>query len=146
MNSVHTVKKAMDSDLKHNRITRSIIGACMNVHSEIGNGFREVIYQRCLEIELKSSGLLYKRELEMPLYYQNHPVGKRRVDFLIEDKVLLELKAVSEITTAHHAQILNYLTAYKLQVGLLINFGESSLNFKRFINSKFKESFTNKNP
>lgn len=109
----------------------------MNVHSEMGNGFQEVIYQRCVEIELQEKGLQFARELEMPLYYKNNQVGSRRADFLVEDKVLLELKAVSEITTTHHAQILNYLQAYKLQVGLLINFGEESLKFKRFINSKF---------
>ena len=136
----------MESDLKHNQITREIIGACMNVHSELGNGFQEVIYQRCLEIEFQLRRLMYVRELVMPLYYKDHEVGKRRVDFLVEDKVLLEIKAVSEITTTHHAQILNYLTAYKLQVGLLINFGEPSLSFKRFINSKFKASFNKQTP
>jgi len=120
-------------DLKHKDITHKIIGVCMNVHSELGNGFQEVIYQRCVEIELQEKGLQFARELEMPLYYKNNQVGSRRADFLVEDKVLLELKAVSEITTTHHAQILNYLQAYKLQVGLLINFGEESLKFKRFI-------------
>jgi len=110
----------------------------MSVHSELGNGFQEVIYQRCVEIEFQELGVHYAREIEMPLFYKSNQVGTRRVDFLVEDKVLLELKAVSEITTTHHAQILNYLQAYKLHVGLLINFGEESLRFKRFINSNFK--------
>jgi GxxExxY protein len=144
--SDYTYKRVIESDLKHNRITRDIIGACMTVHSEPGNGFQEVIYQRCLEIEFQLHGLKNARKLEMPLYYQNYEVGRRRVDFLVEDKILLELKAVTEITTTHHAQIISYLTACKLQVGLLTNFGEPSLKFKRFIKSKFRESFTKHNP
>lgn len=127
----------MDASLKHGQITGTIIGACMRVHSELGNGFQEVIYQRCLEIEFRDIGLHYERELVMPLYYKKKQVGMRRVDFLVESKVLLELKAVSEIKANHYAQILNYLTAYKLRIGLLINFGEESLRFRRFINSKF---------
>ncbi len=108
----------------------------MQVHSALGNGFQEIIYQRSLAIEMQENGLLFARELEMPLYYRNHEVGTRRVDFLVENTVLVELKAVSEINTLHYAQVINYLTAYKLQVGLLINFGEKSLTFKRFIKSK----------
>lgn len=127
----------MDASLKHGQITGTIFGACMRVHSELGNGFQEVIYQRCLEIEFRDIGLHYERELVMPLYYKRNQVGTRRVDFLVESKVLLELKAVSENKANHHAQILNYLTAYKLRIGLFINFGEESLRFRRFINSKF---------
>ncbi len=107
----------------------------MQVHSTLGNGFQEVIYQRSLAIEMQETGLQFARELEMPLYYKNHEVGTRRVDFLVGNTVLVELKAVSEITTLHYAQIINYLTAFRLQVGLLINFGEKSLTFKRFIKS-----------
>jgi len=124
--------------LKHKELTGRIIGACMRVHSELGNGFPEVIYQRSLAIEFSHSNLEYDREISMPLYYQGQNVGSRRVDFLVEDKILLELKAVSEITSVHYAQILNYLKAYQLQIGLLVNFGEESLKFKRFINSKFE--------
>ena len=108
----------------------------MQVHTELGNGFQEVIYQRSLAYEMQETGLQFARELEMPLYYKGQEVGARRVDFLVENTVLVELKAVSEITSLHHAQIINYLTAYKLQVGLLINLGEKSLTFKRFIKSK----------
>ena len=129
----------METSLKHSQITGTIIGACMRVHSELGNGFQEVIYQRCLDIEFRDIGLHYERELVMPLYYKRNQVGTRRVDFLVESKVLLELKAVSEIKANHCAQILNYLTAYKLRIGLLINFGEESLRFRRFINSKFDQ-------
>lgn len=107
----------------------------MKVHAALGNGFQEIIYQRSLAIELHDAGLDYARELEMPLFYKGNEVGLRRVDFLVEQKILVELKAVSEITLIHHAQIINYLNAYKLEIGLLINFGEKSLNYKRFIKS-----------
>ena len=108
----------------------------MRVHAALGNGFQEVIYQRCLAIEMHDAGLAFARELDMPLFYKEQEVGSRRADFLVEDSVLVELKAVSELTAIHHAQIINYLTAYKLQVGLLINFGEKSLAYKRFVKSK----------
>ena len=128
----------MEKELKNSQITGEVIGACMRVHSELGNGFQEKIYQKCVEIEFQNLAMPFERELVMPLYYKKQKVGSRRVDFLVADKVLLELKAVTEITTTHHSQILNYLQAYQLQIGLLINFGEESLKFKRFINSKFK--------
>lgn len=116
-------------------ITKKIIGACFKIHSELGNGFPEKIYHRCLIIELEDIKLQFSSEIELPLYYKNYLIGTRRADIVVEKKVLVELKAVSELTTAHHAQILNYLKIYRLQVGLLINFGEESLNFKRFIRS-----------
>jgi GxxExxY protein len=107
----------------------------MKVHGTLGNGFQEVVYQRSLAIEMHDSGLDFARELEIPLFYKDHEVGLRKVDFLVEQKVLVELKAISEITPIHHAQIINYLNAYKLEIGLLINFGEKSLVYKRFIKS-----------
>jgi GxxExxY protein len=116
-------------------ITRKIIGCAMKVHAALGNGFQEVVYQRSLAIEMHDSGLDFARELEMPLFYKETEVGTRRVDFLVEQKVLVELKAVSEITLIHHAQIINYLNAYRLSIGLLINFGEKNLTYKRFIKS-----------
>jgi GxxExxY protein len=116
-------------------ITRKIIGCAMKVHAALGNGFQEVVYQRSLAIEMHDSGLDFARELEMPLFYKDIEVGTRRVDFLVEQKVLVELKAVSEITLIHHAQIINYLNAYRLEIGLLINFGDKSLTHKRFIKS-----------
>ena len=122
-------------DLKYSEITEKIIGGAMRVHAALGNGFQEVIYQRCLAIEMQEAGLAFVREIEMSIFYQEQEVGSRRVDFLVENTVLVELKAISELTSIHHAQIINYLTAYKLQVGLLINFGEKSLNYKRFIKS-----------
>lgn len=108
----------------------------MQIHTELGNGFQEVIYQRCLAIEFQDNKINYGREVNMALFYKKQQVGFRRVDFLVEDKVLVELKTVSEITDTHYNQILNYLTAYQLEVGLLIYFGEPSLKVKRFINSR----------
>jgi GxxExxY protein len=124
--------------LKYEEITGKIIGCAMKVHSFLGNGFQEVIYQRALAIELREIGLNFARELEQNIFYKEYtkPIGTRRVDFLVEDKILVELKAVSELNDVHLAQILNYLTAYKLEVGLLINFGERSLKFKRVENSQ----------
>ena len=122
-------------DYKYSDLTEKIIGCSMKVHTFLGNGFPEVIYQRSLAIELEKSGINFKRELEQNIFYDNIKVGTRIVDFLIEDKVLVELKALGEINENHYSQVLNYLKAYKLEVGLLINFGAKSLQFKRFINS-----------
>lgn len=107
----------------------------MQVHSFLGVGFQELIYQRALALEFAKQGLRFTRELEMPIFYKDYPesIGARRVDFLVEEKVLVELKAISVLEDVHLAQILNYIKAYKLEIGLLINFGEKSLNFKRFI-------------
>lgn len=128
----------MGEEYKYKELTGKIIGCAMRVHSFLGNGFQEVIYQRALAIELKEAGIAYERELSVPIYYREHPepIGTRRVDFLVEGKVLVELKATTQITDVHYAQIINYLTAYKLEVGLLINFGEKSLQFKRFVKSQ----------
>jgi len=108
----------------------------MKVHSTLGNGFQEVIYQRAMAIEMTKIGLDFQRELEMPIYYDSKQIGTRRVDFLVEGKVMLELKAVTALEDVHLAQAINYLEAYGLEVGLLINFGSKSLQFRRLINSK----------
>lgn len=123
---------------KYEDLTRRIIGCSMEVHKIIGNGFQEVIYQRCLAIELTHQGLEFVREQEMPIFYKNFEVGLRRVDFFIENKVLVELKAVISLEDVHLAQALNYLEAFNLEVGLLINFGAKSLEFKRLLNRKYK--------
>lgn len=120
----------------HSDITRKIIGAAMKVHSVLGNGFQEVIYQRGLAIELIKEGLSFQRELEMPIYYDGEEIGTRRVDFLVEDKVMVELKALTTLEDVHLAQAINYLEAYRLEVGLLLNFGAKSLEYRRVINSK----------
>lgn len=103
----------------------------MKVHSELGNGFQETIYQRALQIEMKRQGLNFSRELEMPIYYDGIRIGTRRVDFFVEDKIMVELKAVTQLEKVHLAQALNYLEAYKMEVGMLINFGNTRLEFKR---------------
>jgi GxxExxY protein len=119
---------------KHSELTGKIIGCAMKVHSALGNGFQEVIYQRCLEIAMKTQGLKFARELEMSIFFEGLLVGIRRVDFLVEDKIMVELKAVTKIEDVHFAQALNYLEAYKLETGLLINFGSRSLEFRRITN------------
>lgn len=108
----------------------------MKVHSTLGNGFQEVIYQRALEIELKKSRLNYSREMEMPIYYVNIEIGTRRVDFFVENIIMVELKALILLEDVHLAQAMNYLEAYKVEIGLLINFGSRSLQFKRVHNNK----------
>ncbi|KZL51033.1 MULTISPECIES: GxxExxY protein [Cyanophyceae] len=122
-------------DLKYQDITQKIIGASFEVHKFLGNGFQEVIYQRALAYELHQAGLTFAREIEQQIYYKNlpEPIGTRRADFVVEGKVLVELKAVIQLEDVHLAQALNYLKVYKLEVGLLINFGSKSLTFKRLV-------------
>ena len=120
----------MSEEIKDD-LTYKIIGCAMKVHAVLGNGFQEVIYQRALAIEMEKQGLHFLRELEMPLFYDDHPIGSRRVDFLIEDKVMVELKALTRLEDVHLAQGLNYLVAYKVNLGLLLNFGAQSLEVKR---------------
>jgi len=119
-----------------NDITHKIIGCAMQVHSTIGNGFQEVIYQRALAIEMGIAGLYFQREMEMPIFYREEQIGTRRVDFFVEDCVMVELKAMEKIEDVHKAQAINYLEAYNVADGLLINFGGLSLEFKRLYNKK----------
>lgn len=119
-------------------LTYKIIGCAMKVHGTLGNGFQEIIYQRALEIEFKNANLNFEKELEMPIHYLEEYVGMRRVDFLVEKSVLVELKARTKIEDVHLAQGLNYLVAYKLDKGLLINFGSKSLEVKRLRHPKNK--------
>ena len=123
---------------KYSELTSKIIGCAMAVHQTLGNGFQEVIYQRALGIEMRLAGINFHREYEMPIYYREEKIGTRRVDFLVEDVVSVELKAISKLEDTHFTQAINYLEAYNLEIGLLINFGEMSLNFKRLTNKKYK--------
>ena len=125
----------MSEELKYKDITEKIIGASFEVHKFLGNGFQEVIYQRALAWEFSQAGLLYAREIEQEIFYKElqEPIGTRRADFVVKSKVLVELKAVKELEDVHLAQVLNYLKAYRLEVGLLINFGSKSLQFKRLV-------------
>jgi len=128
-------------EYKYSDITEKIIGCAMRVHQRMRNGYQELIYHRCLVIEFKKINLSFLNEIELPIFYDDVEVGKRRVDFLIENKVIVEIKAQSELTDTHLAQALNYLEALNLEVGLLINFGSKSLEIKRLINNKQKPSF-----
>ena len=123
------------TELKYKDITEKIIGASFEVHKFLGNGFQELIYQRALAWELSKAGLTYAREIEQEIFYKElpEPIGTRRADFVVEGKVLVELKAIIELEDVHLAQVLNYLKAYRLEVGLLINFGSKSLTFKRLV-------------
>ena len=125
---------------KYSDLTGRIIGYAMAVHKVLGNGFQEVIYQRALAIELDEAGIDFNREFEMPIFYKGAHIGTRRVDFLVEGLISVELKALTKLEDVHFAQAINYLEAYNLEIGLLINFGETSLNFKRLNNKKFKTS------
>ena len=125
------------TQFKYEEITKKIIGAAMKVHAALGNGFQEVIYQRALEIELRKCGLEFVREFSMPIFYDEIQIGERRVDFFVEGVISVEIKAKEVLEKVHYAQARNYLEAYNPEVGLLLNFGNISLEFKRLENSKF---------
>jgi GxxExxY protein len=124
---------------KHSDITAKIIGCAIEVHKILGNGFQEVVYQRALAKEMALQGLNFAREYEMSIFYKDEQIGTRRVDFLVEEVVSVELKAIVHLEDVHLAQAINYLEAYNIEVGLLINFGAKSLQFERLINSKFNQ-------
>ncbi len=115
----------------HWEITQKIIGCAMKVHNNIGSGFQEVIYQRALAKEMEKSGLSFVREFEIPILYECEEIGCRRVDFFVEEKIMVEIKAIGRLENVHLAQAINYLEAFNMDIGLLINFGASSLQFKR---------------
>lgn len=126
--------------MKYEALTHKIIGCAMKVHSTLGNVFQEVIYQRALAIEMQKQGLSYQREMEMTIYYEGIDIGTRRVDFFVEDVIMVELKALTKLEDVHLAQAMNYCQAYKLPIGLLINFGAKSLEFKRVYNLTHPEN------
>ncbi len=123
----------MKKEIK-DELTYKIIGSAMKVHSVLGNGFQEVIYQRALAIEMRKQGLSFAREMEMEIFYDDIQIGTRRVDFFVEDKIMVEIKAVIKMEDVHLAQAMNYCQAYNLPIGLLINFGSKSLEYKRVYN------------
>lgn len=125
-------------EYKYSDLTGKIIGCAMTVHRTLGNGFQEVVYQRALEIEMRLSNIGFAREFEMPIFYRETQIATRRVDFLVEGVISVELKATTKLDDTNLAQALNYLEAYNVEVGLLINFGENSLVFKRLMNKKIK--------
>jgi GxxExxY protein len=122
--------------MKYEDLTYKIIGCAMEVHKHLGNGFQEVVYQRALAIEMQLQGIAFSREHEMPLQYKGYDVGTRRVDFFVEEKIMVEIKAIINLEDVHLAQAMNYVEAYNLEIGLLINFGAKSLQHKRVHNNK----------
>lgn len=127
------MKKYVDDKYYKSEVTGSVINCAQRVHRELGNGFQEVIYQKALEIELKRAGLKFEREKEMAIYYENELIGTRRVDFLVDKDIMVELKATTKLEDVNVAQLINYIEAYKVIVGLLINFGSKSLEVKRYV-------------
>ncbi len=126
--------------MKYKELTYKIIGCAMEVHKHLGNGFQEVIYQRALAIEMGNQDIEFSREHEMQISYKGQEIGTRRVDFFVEGKIMVEIKAIINLEDVHLAQAMNYVEAYDLEIGLLINFGAKSLQHKRVHNNKVKES------
>ena len=125
--------------MEKDELTYGIIGCAMKVHRTLGNGFQELIYQRCLAIELNKAGIHFKRELEQTIYYGDRVVGIRRADFVVEGRLIVELKAVINLEDAHLAQAKNYVVAYDFAHGLLINFGAKSLQYKLIFNPRYPQ-------
>ncbi|MDO9154835.1 MAG: GxxExxY protein [Paludibacter sp.] len=134
--------------MKYEELTHRIIGCAMKVHSTLGNGFQEVIYQRALAIEMEKQGLGFQREMGMTIFYEGIDIGTRRVDFFVEDNIMVEIKALIKLEEVHLAQAMNYCQAYNLPIGLLINFGAKSLEFKRVYNVNHPENkdYIKRNP
>jgi len=122
--------------MKYQDLTGKIIGCAMEVHRALGNGFQEVIYQRALAYEMSLQELSFSREYEMEIFYKDKKVGTRRVDFFVENIIMVEIKALIKLEDVHLAQAMNYIEAYNLEIGLLLNFGAKSLEFKRVHNNK----------
>jgi GxxExxY protein len=125
----------------HDELTYKVTKCCFKVHNTLGNGFQEVIYQRCLAIELDKAQLSFGREIEQTIYYEGQDVGTRRADFIVENKVIIELKAVIRLDDVHLAQVKNYLVAYNFDIGPLINFGSLSLEYKRIYHPRLRAGF-----
>ena len=123
-------------EFKYSGLTGKIIGCAMEVHNSLGNGFQEVIYQRALDYEMELQKILAAREVEVPVFYKQKDIGSRRVDFLVEEKICVEIKALTRLEDVHLAQAINYLEAFNLEVGLLINFGNTKLEFHRLHNKR----------
>jgi len=144
--SSKSLNQAIQGQTMYEEITKKIIGCAMKVHSTLGNGFQEVIYQRALAIEMEYQALQFEREKEMEIFYRDKNIGTRRVDFFVEGKIMVELKAVIDLEDVHLAQAMNYLEAYNMEIGLLINFGSKSLQYKRvYNNTLIRKSFNQAN-
>ncbi len=143
--SINQKKNIVQDKYPESELTGKIIGCAMEVHKHLGNGFQEVVYQRALAVEMRLQGLSFEREFEMPLFYKSEDVGTRRVDFFVEGKIMVEIKAIVQLDDVHLAQAINYLEAYKMDIGLLINFGNTSLQFKRVMKPSGKNHSQLKN-
>ena len=128
--------------MEKDELTYKIIGCAMKVHNTLGNGFQEVIYQRALAIEMSNNHIAFSREHEMDIFYKGQIIGGRRVDFFVEGKIMVELKAIIQLEDVHLAQAINYLEAYNMSIGLLINFGSKSLQFKRVMKPQKNHSLS----
>lgn len=128
----------MDKRGLHGELTGAVIGCAMEVHKGLGSGFQEVVYQRALEFEMSHAGIDFGREVEMPIFYKGRQVGMRRVDFLVADAVSVELKAVGKLDDVHRAQGINYLEAFNIEIGLLLNFGGRRLEIQRLFNNRYR--------
>jgi GxxExxY protein len=126
--------------MQYEDITHKIIGCAMKVHRTLGTGFQEIIYQKALAIEMRKQNLTFSQEMDMTIFYEGIEIGMRRVDFFVDQKIMVELKAVSNLNDLHLAQAINYLEAYNLPIGLLINFGSKSLEYKRVFNIKHPDN------
>lgn len=127
------MEKYVNNKYYKSDVTAKVIGCAQKVHQFLGNGFQEVIYQRALEIEFEKEGLKFEREKEMDIFYEDKLIGNRRVDFLIDGDIMVELKAITKLEDVNIAQLMNYIEAYKVKIGLLVNFGAKSLEVKRYI-------------
>ena len=127
-----------NGSMEKDELTYPIIGCAMKVHNTLGPGFQEVIYQRCLAIELARAEIGFQREKEQTVYYEGIEVGTRRADFVVEDQVVVEIKALVKLEDVHLAQAKNYTVAYDFPKGLLINFGGKSLEYKLLFNPKYQ--------
>ena len=127
---------------KYKELTGHVIGCAMEVHKILGCGFQEKIYQRALYYEMCQQQIMSVREYDMDIFYKEEKVGNRRVDFLVEGLIAVEIKALSQLEPLHLAQAINYLEAFQLEVGLLLNFGSARLEFKRIVNPKFHQKYS----
>ena len=125
--------------MKMDELTYKINGCAMKVHNTLGNGFQELIYQRCLALEFKKANIKYQREKEQTIFYNGFDVGTRRADFVVQNRLIVEIKAIINLEDVHLAQAKNYVVAYNFRVGLLINFGAKSLQFKKIFNQNFQD-------
>ena len=122
--------------LQYSEVTDKIVRSAIKVYTYFGSGFAELEYQKSLMVELEGAGLKFKAGTERSIYYNGRLVGKRWLDLVVEEQILVEVKAIKELDKSSYNQIINYLKVFDLEVGLLLNFGGENLQFKRFVASR----------